>query len=108
MAYSKQDFEKYVKIGLSGVSIAIAVVALFNAWDVYKHYIFVPKVKVIEVDYKNGRAIIEVDGKRHKLLYGSPFYVGDYWSVQIKTMEQDKINRIELLKQGNVKEYLTP
>ncbi len=107
MAEIQNNFGKYIKTGLGIVSIAVAVTAIVNAWDIYKHYVFKPKVKIIEVDYKNGRAIIEVNGKRHKLLYGSPFYVGDYWSVQMKTKENDKINRIELLKQGNVKEYLT-
>jgi hypothetical protein len=107
MAEIQNNFGKYIKTGLGVVSIAVAVTAIVNAWDIYKHYVFKPKVKIIEVDYKNGRAIIEVNGKRHKLLYGSPFYVGDYWSVQMKTQENDKINRIELLKQGNVKEYLT-
>ena len=107
MAEIQNNFGKYIKTGLGIVSIAVAVTAIVNAWDIYKHYVFKPKVKIIEVDYKNGRAIIEVNGKRHKLLYGSPFYVGDYWSVQMKTQENDKINRIELLKQGNVKQYLT-
>jgi len=107
MAEIQNNFGKYIKTGLGIVSIAVAVTAIVNAWDIYKHYVFKPKVKIIEVDYKNGRTIIEVNGKRHKLLYGSPFYVGDYWSVQMKTQENDKINRIELLKQGNVKEYLT-
>jgi hypothetical protein len=107
MAEMQNNFGKYIKTGLGIVSIAVAVTAIVNAWDIYKHYVFKPKVKIIDVDYKNGRAIIEVNGTRHKLLYGSPFYVGDYWSVQMKTKENDKINRIELLKQGNVKEYLT-
>jgi hypothetical protein len=107
MAEIQKNFGKYIKTGLGVVSIAVAVTAIVNAWDIYKHYVFKPKVKIIDVDYKNGRAIIEVNGTRHKLLYGSPFYVGDYWSVQMKTKENDKINRIELLKQGNVKEYLT-
>jgi hypothetical protein len=107
MAEIQNNFGKYIKTGLGVVSIAVAVTAIVNAWDIYKHYVFKPKVKIIDVDYKNGRAIIEVNGTRHKLLYGSPFYVGDYWSVQMKTKENDKINRIELLKQGNVKEYLT-
>jgi len=107
MAEIQKNFGKYIKTGLGIVSIAVAVTAIVNAWDIYKHYVFKPKVKIIDVDYKNGRAIIEVNGVQHKLLYGSPFYVGDYWSVQMKTKENDKINRIELLKQGNVKQYLT-
>ena len=100
----KGNVEKNLKFLLGAVSYIVAVNAILTAYYLWKKYGKKPNVKVIEADYKNGRAIINVNGKQHKLLLGSPFYVADYWSVQMKT---DKINRIELLKQGNVKEYLT-
>jgi hypothetical protein len=100
----KTNVERNLKFVLGAVSYIVAVNAILTAYDLWKKYGKKPKVSVIEADYNNGRAIIDVNGVQHKLLIGSPFYVGDYWSVQMKT---DKINRIELLKQGNVKEYLT-
>ena len=100
----KSNVEKNLKFVLGAVSYIVAINAILTAYDLWKKYGKKPKVKVIEADYKNGRAIIDVNGVQHKLLIGSPFYVGDYWSVQMKT---DKINRVELLKQGNVIEYLT-
>lgn len=100
----KNNIERNLKFALGAVSYIVAINAVLTAYDLWKKYGKKPNVKVIEADYQNGRAIIDVNGVQHKLLVGSPFYVGDYWSVQMKT---DKINRIELLKQGNVKEYLT-
>lgn len=100
----KENLKETLKFGLGFVAYAVAINAFLTTFDLYKKYGNKPKVKVLEADYKNGRAIIEINGKQHKLLLGSPFYADDYWSVQMKT---DKINRIELLKQGNVKEYLT-
>jgi hypothetical protein len=102
----KSNFNKNIKLFLKLVLIASSVNAVAQAYNLWKLYGRHPKVKLISVDYRKGEATIEVNGKTVQIYYGSPFYIGDYWSVQMKTMEADKIDRIEVLKQGNVIDYI--
>ena len=103
----KGNFNRNIKFVAKLVLIASSITALAQAFNLYKLYGRHPKVKLVNVDYRKGEATIEVDGKTVKIYYGSPFYIGDYWSVQMKTMEADKIDRIEVLKQGSVIDYIT-
>lgn len=102
----KSNFNKNVKLFFKLVLFATAVNAIAQAYGLWKLYGRHPKIKLINVDYRKGEAEVEVDGKYVKIYYGSPFYIGDYWSIQMKTMENDKIDRIEVLKQGNVIDYI--
>jgi hypothetical protein len=102
----KSNFNKNIKLFLKLVLVASSINAVAQAYSLWKLYGRHPKVKLISVDYRKGHAIIEVNGKNMEIYYGSPFYIGDYWSIQMKTMETDKIDRIEVLKQGNVIDYI--
>lgn len=102
----KSNFNKNIKVFLKLVLVATSLNAIAQAISLYKLYVRHPKVKLISVDYRKGHAVIEVNGKVVEIYYGSPFYIGDYWSIQMKTMENDKIDRIEVLKQGNVIDYI--
>jgi len=109
MAY-KFDISKGEEVLLKVASIGAAVLAIVSVYSFYWNNIWKPKVDVKEVDFNNGIAKIEVNGKPFVLRGDSPFLIKFDWGIKFGyTFRSDGkrvYDRIEILKRNMVQRVI--
>lgn len=102
--------ETFIKIGV----IIGAISAISGGFLLYQNNIWIPSVTPISVDYDKGIAKISyknVLGKTKDItIYGNAsFILGGNWGIQFGTTDTangSKYDRLELVKNGMVKDYI--
>ena len=92
------------------VAIASVITALGGAYYFFINNIWKPKVNVINADFNNGFATIEIPfGKKIDIYGDSEFLIGGDWGVRFGTISlkgKRTYENLQLLKKGLVVEYL--
>lgn len=106
-----QKSDKHVRL-LSTIAIIITSgLAIAGGYSFYKSNIWKPKVKISSVDFDNGQAHLNING-RNMILYGnSVLNAGSVWGVRFGTNGDSNTNlsfydNIELIKNDMVYEIL--
>ena len=71
------DLTKYESIFLKIAGISTAALGIFAAYSFYKNNVWQPKVQILDVDYKAGKADLVINGKPF-ILYGDSTYLIGY------------------------------
>lgn len=102
----KFDISRGEEILLKAASIGAAVLGIISVYSFYMNNVWQPQVFVKSVDYKNGIADIEVNGKPFVLRGDSPFLIKFDWGIKFGfTFRPDGkrvYDRIEVLKRNMV------
>ena len=105
MAY-KFDLSKGEEILLKVASVGAAVLGVVAVYSFYKNNIWQPRVYVKSVDFKNGVAELEVNGKPFILRGDSSFLIAFDWGIKFGTTYKSNgvrvYDRIEILKRNLV------
>lgn len=104
------SLEKENKIVLKVVAFATVITALAGAYFFLVNYVWKPKVIVLDADFKNGFATLELPfGNIIEINGSSEFLVNGDWGVKFGTTIRDgkqTYENIQLLRKGLVVEYL--
>lgn len=110
---NNNNFSQIVSEGsivLKIVAIASVFTVLGGAYYFFLNNIWKPNVKVINADFKNGFATVELPFGRKIDIYGdSEFLIGGDWGVRFGTINLNNkrsYENLQLLKKGLVVEYL--
>lgn len=107
---STTSFQNQSKIVLKVVAIATVITALGGAYYFFINNVWKPNVKVLNVDFENGFATVEMPFGRKVNIYGdSPFLINGEWGVQFGTIKKDgkvSYENLQLQKNGLVERYL--
>lgn len=102
--------EKENKIVLKVVAVATVITALAGAYFFLLNNVWKPNIKVIQVDFDNGFATLELPfGKKIEIYGDSQFLIGGSWGVKFGTINKGgkaSYENLQLLKNGLVVEYL--
>ena len=97
---------KYIKILGVAVIVGSGVGVLFGAYSYWKSNIWHPVVDVIDVDFANAVAILNINGKQKTLYGNSVLAAGGQWGVRFGTTaaaaDSFDYNTIELVKNDMV------
>jgi hypothetical protein len=96
-----------VLLSIAGVVGAVTIIAGGYTW--YLNTIWKPTVKVIEVDFENGKAKLEFRGKTIDLEGDAVYWLRADWGIKfgnIVSSGKSKYDRLELLKNKMVVEYI--
>jgi hypothetical protein len=109
MAY-KFDISKGEEILLKVSAIGAALLALVSIYGFYKNNVWKPKVNVKKVDFANGIAELEVNGKPFILRGDSSYLIAFDWGIKfgftVKSNGQRVYDRIEILKRNMVQKVV--
>jgi hypothetical protein len=109
MAY-KFDISKGEEILLKVASVGAALLGVVAVYSFYKNNIWKPKVNVKTVDFKNGIAELEVDGKPFILRGDSSYLIAFDWGIKFGTTFKPNgvrtYDRIEILKRNLVQKVV--
>lgn len=101
---------KESKIVLKVVAIATIFTALGGAYYFFINNVWKPNVKVLNVDFDNGFATVELPfGKKVDIYGDSQFLINGDWGVKFGSINKEgkvSYENIQLLKHGLVVEYL--
>lgn len=105
---SKSD--KHVKLLTTVAIIITSALAIAGGYSFYKSNIWKPKIVINSVDFDNGKAHLNING-RDIVLYGnSVLNAGSVWGVRFGTNGNDNnssyYDNIELIKNDMVYEIL--
>lgn len=104
------DLNKYESIFLKLAGISTAALGLFAAYSFYKNNVWQPKVEIVNVDYKTGRADLIINGKPFILYGDSTYLIGYDWGIRFGTSISGQgrryFNSIEILKRNMVHKVL--
>ena len=98
VVYSKQT-DTIIKIA----SAIAALIVIYGVFEKYKQNIWKPDVKVLEADYDKSFARVQSGNKIYELFGDDVVAIKYGWGVKVG---HDN-NRIELVKNGQVVDYLT-
>lgn len=102
--------EQQNKLILKVVAVATVITALAGAYFFLVNNVWKPNVVVLQADFKNGLATLELPfGKTLEINGGSEFLVIGDWGVKFGTNITDgktSYENIQLLRKGLVVEYL--
>lgn len=109
---SELILEKYkskVQLISTVAIIAAAIVTIANIYPFILNTFWKPKVQVLSVDFQNGIAQINVNGKEKTLYENSTMAAGASWGIRFaKDGKSDKdANRIELVKNDLVEDIIS-
>jgi hypothetical protein len=109
MAY-KFDISKGEEILLKVASVGAALLGVVAVYSFYKNNIWKPKVNVKKVDFPNGIAELEVNGKPFILRGDSSYLIAFDWGIKfgftVKANGQRVYDRIEILKRNMVQKVV--
>ncbi len=109
MAY-KFDISKGEEILLKIASVGAALLGIVAVYSFYKNNIWKPKVNVKKVDFANGIAELEVNGKPFILRGDSSYLIAFDWGIKfgftVKANGQRVYDRIEILKRNMVQKVV--
>jgi len=109
MAY-KFDISKGEEILLKVASVGAALLGIVAVYSFYKNNIWKPKVNVKKVDFPNGIAELEVNGKPFILRGDSSYLIAFDWGIKfgytVKSNGQRVYDRIEILKRNMVQKVV--
>ena len=98
--------KKPTQILLKVAAISAAVIALFNAYSFYKNNLWHPKIIVETVDFANGTANVNINGRPFILKGDSSYLISYDWGIRLgytfNGNGQRKYDRIEILKRNMV------
>lgn len=101
---------KESKLILQIVAVATIITALGGGYYFFINNFWKPKIKVLDVDFVNGFATLQLPfGKKIDMYGDSQFLIGGSWGVKFGTINKaGKVSyeNIQLLKDGLVVEYL--
>jgi hypothetical protein len=104
------SLEKENKLILKVVAFATVITALAGAYFFLVNNVWKPNVIVLEADFENGFATLELPfGKKLEINGSSEFLVLGDWGVKFGTKITDgktSYENIQLLRKGLVVEYL--
>ena len=104
MAY-KFDISKGEELLLKFAGISAALLGVVAVYNFYRNNIWQPKVFVKDVDYKNGVANLEINGKPFVLKGDSSYLIGADWGIKFGFTQKSTgrvYDRIEILKRNMV------
>lgn len=109
MAY-KFDISKGEELLLKFAGISAAVLGVVAIYNFYRNNIWQPKVFVKDVDFKNGIANLEINGKPFVLKGDSSYLIGADWGIKFgftqKATGPRIYDRIEILKRNMVQKVV--
>jgi hypothetical protein len=109
MAY-KFDISKGEEILLKVASVGAALLGIVAVYSFYKNNIWKPKVNVKKVDFPNGIAELELNGKPFILRGDSSYLIAFDWGIKfgftVKANGQRVYDRIEILKRNMVQKVV--
>jgi hypothetical protein len=109
MAY-KFDLSRGEEILLKIASVGAAVLGIVSVYSFYKNNIWKPKVNVKKVDFKNGIAELDINGKPFILKGDSSFLIAFDWGIKFGTTYKPNgvrvYDRIEILKRNLVQKIV--
>jgi hypothetical protein len=109
MAY-KFDISRGEEILLKVASVGAALLGIVAVYSFYKNNIWKPKVNVKKVDFPNGIAELEVNGKPFILRGDSSYLIAFDWGIKfgytVKSNGQRVYDRIEILKRNMVQKVV--
>lgn len=95
---------------LKAGSIGAAVLGIFAVYSFYRNNVWHPKIKITSVDYKNGVADLEINGRPFTLRGDSSYLIAFDWGIKFgftPTADGKRVyDRIEVLKRGLVHSVL--
>ena len=97
------DKTKDTIIGVAAIIGSITVIA--GGYVFFKYNIWKPNIELVSVDYNKGTAIIKFRGNDITIYGDATKLLGGDWGVRFGS-NQDKYDRIELVKKGMVYEYI--
>lgn len=109
MAY-KFDISRGEEILFKVAGIGAAVLGIVSIYGFYKNNIWKPKVNVKKVDFQNGIAELELNGKPFILRGDSAYLIAFDWGIKfgftVKSNGQRVYDRIEILKRNMVQKVV--
>lgn len=103
---AETTFSKGQKYLLQIAGISAAIIAITNVYAYYRSNIWHPKVEVKEVDFKNGIAVVVINGKERTIKGDSPYFISNDWAIKFgytfKGNGKRVYDRIEVTKRGAV------
>jgi hypothetical protein len=103
-------FGKTSQVLLKVAALSTATLAVIGVYTFYRNNIWHPKVDVLDVDFKNGIARLNVNGKPFTLKGDSQYLVAANYGVKFgyTYLENGKrvYDRIEILKNGLVQSVI--
>ena len=104
------NLSKGEEVLLKAGSIGAAVLGVFAVYTFYRNNVWHPKVKVLTVDYPNGVAELEINGRKFTLRGDSSYLIAFDWGIKFgftPTADGRRVyDRIEVLKRGLVHSVL--
>ena len=94
---------------LKVAAISTALLGIFGIWSFYKNDIWKPTITIKDVDFKNGIANLNINGKDFVLKGDSTYLIAYNWGIRFGyTYNQNSrsYDRIELTKNGMVKQVI--
>ena len=95
---------------LKAASIGAAVLGVVAVYTFYRNNVWHPTVVVKDVDFKNGIANLEINGRPFVLRGDSSYLIGFDWGIRfgfLPTAEGRRVyDRIEVLKRGMVHQVI--
>lgn len=109
MAY-KFDLSRGEELLLKAASVGAAILGVVAVYTFYKNNIWHPKIEVKDVDFKNGIANLEINGRPFVLRGDSSYLIAFDWGVKFgftPTPDGKRVyDRIEVLKRGMVHQVI--
>lgn len=109
MAY-KFDLSRGEELLLKAASVGAAILGVVAVYTFYKNNIWHPKIEVKDVDFKNGIANLEINGRPFVLRGDSSYLIAFDWGVKFgftPTADGKRVyDRIEVLKRGMVHQVI--
>ena len=109
MAY-KFDLSRGEELLLKAASVGAAILGVVAVYTFYKNNIWHPKIEVKDVDFKNGVANLEINGRHFVLRGDSSYLIAFDWGVKFgftPTADGKRVyDRIEVLKRGMVHQVI--
>ena len=109
MAY-KFDLSRGEELLLKAASVGAAILGVVAVYTFYKNNIWHPKIEVKDVDFKNGVANLEINGRPFVLRGDSSYLIAFDWGVKFgftPTADGKRVyDRIEVLKRGMVHQVI--
>ena len=105
-----KSFQKQSELVLKVVAFATVITALSGAYYFFVNNVWKPKVTVLNADFDNGFATVQLPfGKKVDIYGDSQFLIGGDWGIKFGTINKagkTSYENIQLLKHGLVVEYL--
>ena len=105
----KTTFSKTTSTLLKVAAISTALLGIFGIWSFYKNDIWKPTIIIKDVDFVNGIANLNIDGKDFVLRGDSAYLIAYNWGIRFGYTYNNNsrsYDRIELTKNGMVKQVI--